>query len=91
MFPGVHTVLHDLLPGNVYFRFNPYLSDDFGLDEIRPHRVAAMMEDTKFYARKNTSKFQEAARALKLEKTHYHKAKDAFKKTKLVYGWDLEG
>lgn len=87
---GVHTVLHDLLPSNVYFRFNPHLADEFSLDEIRPERVAAMMEDTQLYARKNSTKFEEVAAALNREKTAYHKAKDYVKKGRLLHGLDFE-
>ncbi|XP_068231173.1 calcium-independent phospholipase A2-gamma-like [Palaemon carinicauda] len=73
---GVHTTLHDLLPGNVYFRFNPYLSDEIGLDEIGEDRLSMMMEDTNLYLRKNELKIQEAVRALTKTKNPLDKAKD---------------
>ncbi|KAA0202146.1 hypothetical protein HAZT_HAZT009803 [Hyalella azteca] len=85
---GVHTIMHDLLPGNVYFRFNPHLSDEFGLDEIRPDRLAVIMRDTELYARKNATKFQEAAAALSLQKTPYHKTLDYIKKAQYLHGFD---
>lgn len=73
---GVHTTMHDLLPGSVYYRFNPYLSDEFGLDEIEENRLAVMMEDTSLYLRKNEPKIQEAAQALTQTKTPLDRAKD---------------
>lgn len=68
--------MHDLLPGSVYFRFNPYLSDEIGLDEIEENRLAMMMEDTSLYLRKNELKIQEAAQALTQTKTPVDQAKD---------------
>merc|ERR1712106_1204501 len=73
---GVHTIMHDLLPGNVYFRFNPYLSDEFTLDEIAPDRLEIMMEDTGLYLRKNQHKIQEAAQALTKPKSQLGKITD---------------
>ncbi|KAK3878442.1 hypothetical protein Pcinc_017025 [Petrolisthes cinctipes] len=73
---GVHTTLHDLLPGHLYYRFNPYLSDDIGLDEISSDRLSLMMEDTKLYLRKNETKIQEAARSLSKTKTSLDRIKD---------------
>lgn len=86
---GVHTVLHDLLPGNVYFRFNPNLNDDYSLDEIRPDRLATMIDDVNLYIRRNNDKFEEAAAALNKEKNSYHRAKDYLKHRQLLYGWDV--
>ncbi|KAF2366661.1 Patatin-like phospholipase domain [Trinorchestia longiramus] len=85
---GVHTILHDLLPGNVYFRFNPHLSDEFALDEIKPERLAIISRDTELYARKNAAKFEEAVAALSLQKTPYHKAQDYIRKAQYLYGFD---
>ncbi|KAK4294502.1 hypothetical protein Pmani_006415 [Petrolisthes manimaculis] len=73
---SVHTTLHDLLPGHLYYRFNPYLSDDIGLDEISSDRLSLMMEDTKLYLRKNETKIQEAARSLSKTKTSSDRIKD---------------
>lgn len=73
---GVHTTMHDLLPGNVYYRFNPYLSDEIALDEIGEERLAMMLADTNLYLRKNELKIQEAARSLTKTKNRIDKAKD---------------
>lgn len=58
----VHTVLHDLLPPKVYYRFNPYLSEISGLDETDPIRWQRMLDDVEMYIRKNERKMEEAAR-----------------------------
>ena len=58
----VHTVLHDLLPPKVYYRFNPYLSELHGLDETDPVRWQRMLDDVEMYIRKNQSKMNEAAK-----------------------------
>ena len=36
----VHESMHDLIPGNIYFRFNPYLDEYLPLDEIRHEKVS---------------------------------------------------
>ncbi|XP_045611711.2 calcium-independent phospholipase A2-gamma isoform X1 [Procambarus clarkii] len=76
---GVHTTMHDLLPGDVYYRFNPYLSDEIGLDEIGEERLGLMMEDTRLYLRKNEMKIQEAARSLNTTKSPVDRIKDWYK------------
>lgn len=76
---GVHTTMHDLLPFNVYYRFNPYLSDEIGLDEIGTERLELMMEDTRLYLRKNEKKFEEAARTLSKVKNPIDRIKDWYK------------
>ena len=58
----VHTVLHDLLPPKVYYRFNPYLSEIHGLDETDPLRWQRMLDDVDMYIRKNQRKMDEASR-----------------------------
>ncbi|XP_076048519.1 calcium-independent phospholipase A2-gamma-like isoform X2 [Oratosquilla oratoria] len=73
---AVHTIMHDLLPGNVYYRFNPYLSEEINLDEIRSEKLAMIMEDTHLYLRKNNMKLEEAAATLNVEKSSIEKAKD---------------
>ena len=69
-------MLHDLLPGNVYYRFNPYLCDEFGLDEIREDRIQLMMEDTNLYIRKNDQKFDDAISVLNKRKNKINELTD---------------
>ncbi|XP_013074160.2 calcium-independent phospholipase A2-gamma-like [Biomphalaria glabrata] len=53
---SVHHTLQDLLQPRTYFRFNPYLSEEFSLDEIRPEKIAQMQLDSQMYTRRNSYK-----------------------------------
>jgi len=64
-----HRTLQGLLPGDVYFRFNPHLSEHIELDETRPEKMAAMMEDSQMYIRRNERKLEAASKALVKEAT----------------------
>ncbi|XP_076448406.1 calcium-independent phospholipase A2-gamma-like [Babylonia areolata] len=62
---AVHIMMADVMPPNTYFRFNPYLSEDVPLDEIRPDRLEVMKRDTTMYLRKNDGKMRKAASILR--------------------------
>jgi calcium-independent phospholipase A2-gamma len=81
-FLDVHTVLHDLLPPKVYFRFNPYMSEEFHLDENRSEKWQIMQHDTQMYVRRNDHKFEMASRQMLKTKTPLQKI-NGFIKQKL--------
>uniref|UniRef100_T1ILI3 PNPLA domain-containing protein n=1 Tax=Strigamia maritima TaxID=126957 RepID=T1ILI3_STRMM len=70
---GVHMILNDLLPPKRYYRFNPYLSDAFSLDEVRPEKFKILQNDASMYIRKNEHKIREAAVQLLESKTSYQR------------------
>ena len=69
-------MLQDLLPPSTYFRFNPYMSENFTLDEIREEKWDQMKTVTDLYIRKNELKLQSAAQVLGFPKLSHHKIRD---------------
>ncbi|PIC33616.1 hypothetical protein B9Z55_013531 [Caenorhabditis nigoni] len=61
---GVHMNVHDMLPESVYYRFNPYMTYAYGLDEIDQERLEQMASDAAFYVRRNSSKLESATERL---------------------------
>lgn len=60
----VHTMMADFLPKGSYFRFNPYTTEDFQLDDSEPEKVDQLMWDGELYLRKNKAKLRSAAAKL---------------------------
>lgn len=76
---AVHTVLNDLLPPASYYRFNPYMSEEFSLDETRNDKWAQMQLDTRMYCRKNQHKLENLAFSLSKTRLPHQKAYDVLK------------
>ena len=77
---SVHNMMLDLLPTKMYFRFNPYLSEEFHLDENRPIKWKLMQFETNMYMRRNRYKFEMAAKKLLTPKSPIKKLCEIFKK-----------
>lgn len=85
---GVHTMLNDLLPDHVYYRFNPYLTEMLSMQETRPEKLIQLEQDARMYIRKNEDKFHHAAIALNLRKPIPQKIVDFLKLRKQLLGFD---
>ncbi|ESO82545.1 hypothetical protein LOTGIDRAFT_223198 [Lottia gigantea] len=80
---AVHRQCQTLLPPQTYFRFNPYMSEDLQLNEIRPEKIDIMEKDAKMYLRKNRKKMDYAISRLYETRGLRQKGKD------LLYGKNL--
>lgn len=83
---AVHTMLNDLLPDHVYFRFNPYLTEMLSMVEIRPEKISQMEQDARMYVRRNEEKFQKAAVTLSEKRQIQQKVVDWIALQKQLYG-----
>lgn len=73
---GVHTLLCDLLPPDVYFRFNPMMNADVSLDENHPETLDKLVRDTQEYLDTNRSKVAKLCLVLSTQRSSVDQAKD---------------
>ena len=71
-----HVALRDMLAGQVYFRFNPFLREYFPMDEVRPEKIAEIREDSHMYIRRNHNRIIEACDQLLLPRSPADRVKD---------------
>ncbi|XP_056645439.1 calcium-independent phospholipase A2-gamma-like [Diorhabda sublineata] len=83
---GVHTMLSDLLPANVYYRLNPYLTEMLDIAEIDPNKLEQLKRDALMYLRRNEDKFHDAVKATNHKKGYAQKTLDWFNLKKEMYG-----
>lgn len=84
-FVAVDSVLRDLLPPGVYFRFNPTLSENIALDENRVEKLDMMQRDTVTYLESNRIELEKAAARLLLPRQRRQKAWDWLQRRKAMY------
>ena len=72
----IHTMLVDLLPPQKYFRFSPFMTEEYKLDENRPLKWQLMQYETNMYMRRNEHKFEMAAKELIKPKSTVQKIED---------------
>ena len=68
-FVVVHTILSDLVPSSIYFRFNPLLSEPIPMDENRNEKLQLVMQETDLFINSQEKKFKSAVRKLVEHKT----------------------
>lgn len=83
-------MLNDLLPENVYYRFNPYLTEMLSMVEIDPKKLEQMERDALMYLRRNEDKFQQAAKALCETKSPTKRALDWVNRRKEIIGFTIK-
>lgn len=66
--PAVHTILKDIYPPSVYFRFQPELSEDIAIDESRPEKLTLLCEDAEEFVSKHKHVLEEAVTSLSAQK-----------------------
>ncbi|KAJ8935387.1 hypothetical protein NQ314_012799 [Rhamnusium bicolor] len=84
---AVHTMLNDLLPDNVYYHFNPYLTEMISMVETDSQKLEQLRRDAIMYLRRNEDKFQEVAKVLMQKKKPTQKVKDYIKVQKEMEGF----
>jgi len=87
----VHTMLLDTMKPSTYFRFNPYTTEEFQLDENRPEKWNMMQHETNMYMRRNDFKLKMLSKQLLKPKTNVQKIQEYFTKQKLSCGLWLSG
>lgn len=76
--------LQDLLAPATYYRFNPYMSDNLLLNEIKPEKIKQMQKDARMYLRKNEHKLVTACNQLMLPRKRTQKLVDWSRRHRLM-------
>ena len=68
LFPAVHTILKDVYEPSVYFRFQPDLSEDITIDEVKPEKLAILCKDAEQYISSHNAMLDGAVASLMAKK-----------------------
>uniref|UniRef100_A0A0K0ELA3 PNPLA domain-containing protein n=1 Tax=Strongyloides stercoralis TaxID=6248 RepID=A0A0K0ELA3_STRER len=69
---ATHLCINDLLPGEKYFRLNPYMNFPYSLDEIDNEKLDQMTRDADLYVRRNIKKIEDCSKQLTQKPTFIH-------------------
>ncbi|CAH1126701.1 unnamed protein product [Ceutorhynchus assimilis] len=83
---AVHIMLSDLLPDDVYYRFNPFLTEVIGIVETDSEKQKQIKRDALMYLRRNDDKFQQVAKTLMQQKSVSQKMKEKANFIRELYG-----
>lgn len=86
-FAGVHRILNDLLPENIYFRLNPHLSEKVNMDETSPARLGLLQDDTEMYCRRNEERFLEISKKIQHPRTFVQQKRDVIQSHMRTFGF----
>ena len=69
-------MLDELLPPDTYFRFNPFMPEEIGLDESRSEKLNLLLAEGERYLERNEEKLRKAAGILTQEKSSAQRLAD---------------
>ncbi|XP_055353718.1 calcium-independent phospholipase A2-gamma-like [Paramacrobiotus metropolitanus] len=73
---GIHTTLQDLLPPSTYFRVNPILSEDLGMDISDIKKMDILIHDSRKFVEDNPVLMRQIAEKLTAPRSSLRKAND---------------
>lgn len=73
---GIHTTLQDLMPASTYFRVNPILSEDLGMDVSEPKKMDILIKDARNFVKDNPVLMRQIAEKLTTPRSSLRKAND---------------
>jgi calcium-independent phospholipase A2-gamma len=73
---SVHHTLTELLPPDVYFRFNPHISEMISMDEAKSDKLGRLQDETREYLTRNLEKVDYCCQMLTKPKSVVRKVRD---------------
>ncbi|OQV23976.1 Calcium-independent phospholipase A2-gamma [Hypsibius exemplaris] len=73
---GIHTILQDLMPPSTYFRIQPLLSQDFGINISEPEQMDVLIKDSRKFVKDNPVLMRQIAEKLTAPRPSLRKAND---------------
>lgn len=70
---AVHTILKDVYHSSVYFRFQPQLTEDIGIDESKLEKLNLLCDDAERFITEHREMLEEAGASLMADKRTHQK------------------